>query len=273
MIQVKKASGDLEPFSEEKVTSSLLRAGADSALVRAIVTHIKKELYDGMPTRKIYSHIFELLKREQSPSLGRYNLKKAIMELGPTGYPFEKFVGALLHHNGYQVETGVKIRGHCVTHEIDVIAQKDDQHIMVECKFHNQPGTRSDVKVALYVKARFDDLKATFTQAWLVTNTKLTIDAIKFGECSGMRLIGWSYPASGSLQDFIERTGLHPVTCLASLSQNQKQTLLSSNIVLCRDIATANEDILSSLALSDEQKTRLFAEIGAMCTVKGGENV
>lgn len=271
MIQVKKASGDLEPFSEEKVSRSLLRAGTDTVLSEQIVTHVKKELYEGIPTHKIYSHIFELLKKEKSPSLGRYNLKQAIMELGPTGYPFEKFVGALLQHSGYKVEIGVEVRGHCVTHEIDVIARKDDQYVMVECKFHNQPGTRSDVKVALYVKARFDDLTATFNQAWLVTNTKLTSDAVQYGECVKMRLIGWSYPSSGSLQDFIEQSGLHPITCLTSLTRNQKQTLLSSNIVLCRDIATAKKDILSSLALSDEQKTRLSTEIKAMCTVKGGE--
>ncbi|KKU25136.1 MAG: ATP-cone domain protein [Microgenomates group bacterium GW2011_GWA2_46_16] len=267
MIQVKKASGDLEPFSEEKVTRSLLRAGTDTALTDKIVAHVEKELYDGIPTHKIYSHIFELLKREQSPLSGRYNLKKAIMDLGPTGYPFEKFVAALLQHNGYQVETGVEVRGHCVAHEIDVIAQKDDQRFMVECKFHNQPGTRSDVKVALYIKARFDDVKATFHQAWLVTNTKLTSDAIQYGECAGMKLIGWSYPSYGSLQDLIEGSGLHPVTCLTSLSQNQKQILLSSNIVLCRDVATAKQEILSSLALSDEQKTEVFAEIGAICHV------
>lgn len=273
MMQVKKASGELEPFSEKKVISSLLRAGADTALSDKIVAHVKKELYESIPTQKIYSHIFELLKKEQSPSLGRYNLKKAIMDLGPTGYPFEKFVAALLQHSGYRVETGVEVRGRCVTHEIDVIAQKDDQRVMVECKFHNQPGTRSDIKVALYVKARFDDVTAIFTHAWLVTNTKLTSDAIQYGECAGMKLIGWSYPSSGSLQDLIEESGLHPVTCLTSLSQNQKQTLLSSNIVLCRDIATANEDILSSLALGDEQKTRIFTEIEAMCTVKGGEKI
>lgn len=267
MIQVKKASGDLEPFSEEKVISSLLRAGADTVLSQQIVAHVKKELYDGIPTRKIYSHIFELLKKEKSPSLGRYNLKKNIMDLGPTGYPFEKFVAALLQHSGYQVETGVEVRGHCVTHEIDVIARKDDQRIMVECKFHNQPGTRSDVKVALYVKARFDDLTEIFNQAWLVTNTKLTSDAVQYGECAGMRLIGWSYPPSGALQDLIEQSGLHPITCLTSLTKNQKQTLLSSDIVLCRDITTDKKDILSSLALSDEQKTRLFAEIGAVCNV------
>ena len=267
MIQVKKASGDLEPFSEEKVIHSLQKAGMDQAVISKIVTDIKKELYEGISTQKIYSCIFELLKKEQSLSSGRYSLKKAIMDLGPTGFPFEKFVGELLKHNGYQVETGVHVSGRCVTHEIDVVAQKDTQRFMVECKFHNQPGTRSDVKVALYIKARFDDIKATFNQAWLVTNTKLTSDAIQYGACTGMQLVGWSYPASGSLQDLIERSGLHPVTCLTSLSQKQKQTLLSSDIVLCRDVATAKQEVLLSLALSYEQKTRLFAEIRAVCRV------
>lgn len=275
MIQVRKASENLEPFSEEKVVRSLQKAGVDQALISKVLADVKKELYDGITTQKIYSHIFEFLKREKSPFLGRYNLKRAIMELGPTGYPFEKFVGALLKHNGYQVETGVNVFGRCVIHEIDVIAQKDHQHFMVECKFHNQPGTRSDVKVALYVKARFDDIEAAwkekaghqnkFHQAWLVTNTKLTSDAIQYGECVGMRLIGWSYPSSGSLQDLIEDSGLHPLTCLNSLSRGQKETLLSSDIVLCRDVLTLDQASLSSLALSGEQRNRLFEEIKAVC--------
>jgi len=275
MIQVRKASGDLEPFSEGKIVRSLERAGVDKDLIDKVLADVKKELYDGITTQRIYSHIFELLKREKSPSLGRYNLKKAIMELGPAGYLFEKFVGALLKHHGYQVEIGVNVFGRCVVHEIDVIAQKDNQHFMVECKFHNQPGTRSDVKVALYVKARFDDVETAwkekpghqtkFHKAWLVTNTKFTSDAIQYGECIGMRLIGWNYPTSGSLQDLIENSGLHPVTCLTFLSKNQKETLLSSNIILCRDILTADQALLSSLVLSDKQKTSLFTEIKTVC--------
>lgn len=275
MIRVRKASGDSEPFAESKIVRSLSKAGVGKELTDKVLDHVKKELYEGITTRKIYSHIFEFLKREKSPTLGKYNLKKAIMELGPTGYPFEKFVGALLKHNGYQVETGVKVSGLCVTHEVDVVAQKDNQHFMVECKFHNQPGTRSDVKVALYVKARFDDITAAweektghqnkFHQAWLVTNTKLTADAIQYGACMGMELVAWSYPASGSLQDLIEASGLHPVTCLIALSKNQKETLLSAGIVLCRDILTADPALLSSLALSDKQKTGLFVEIRTIC--------
>ncbi len=275
MIQVRKASGDLEPFSEEKILRSLERSGVDKNLRDEVLSRLKEELYDGITTQKIYGRIFELLKQEKSPSLGRYNLKKAIMELGPAGYIFEKFVGELLKHHGYQVETGVNVFGHCVAHEIDLIAQKDNQHFMVECKFHNQAGIRSDVKIALYVKARFDDVEAAwkekpghqtkFHQAWLVTNTKLTSDAIQYGECAGMKLIGWSYPASGSLQDLIERSGLHPVTCLTTLSRNQKETLLSSNLILCQDILNADQALLSSLSLSHKQKTDLFTEIKTLC--------
>lgn len=274
-IQVRKASGDLEPFSEEKIIRSLERSGVAKELRDRVLSQIKEELYDGITTQKIYSRIFELLEKEKSPSLGRYNLKKAIMELGPEGYLFEKFVGALLKHHGYEVETGVSVFGHCVSHEIDVIAQKDNQHFMVECKFHNQSGIRSDVKIALYVKARFDDVEAAwkekpehqtkFHQAWLVTNTKLTSDAIQYGECAGMRLIGWSYPSSGSLQDLIESSGLHPVTCLNSLSPNQKEILLSSEIILCRDLLTADQAVFSSLNLSEKQKAELLAEIRNIC--------
>jgi len=275
MIQVKKASGDLEPFSEEKVVRSLERTGINKVIIDRTLTHIKKELYDGISTQKIYSHIFELLRKEKPIYSARYSLKRAIMELGPTGYPFEKFIGALLKHNGYQVETGVNISGRCVTHEIDVIAQKENKHFMIECKFHNQQGIRSDVKVALYVKARFDDVEAVweeksghqtkFHQAWLVTNTKFSSDAIQYGECMGMRLIGWSYPPSGSLQDLIEKSGLHPITYLTSLSRGQKEILLSSDIVLCQDILSADQTFLSSLSLSSEQRIKLFEEIKEVC--------
>lgn len=275
MIYVRKASGELEPFSEKKVALSLQRAGADQDVKETILTHVNNELYDGIPTQKIYSHIFELLKRENRTLSGRFHLKKAIMKLGPTGYPFERFIGAILAHYGYTVETGVTVVGRCVSHEIDVLAKKAHQHFMVECKFHNQQGIRSDVKVVLYVKARFDDVtavwkkkpghQAAFHQAWLVTNTKLTSDAIQYGECAGMKLIGWSYPGKGSLQDLIEDSGLHPITCLSSLSRRQLEALLAQNIVLCRDVLSATSGVLSSAAISAGQTEKLKAEVEQLC--------
>ena len=81
------------------------------------------------------------------------------MELGPSGFPFEKFVAAIIKEEGYQTEVGVIVQGACVTHEVDVVATTDHQHIMVECKYHNQQGRVNDVKIPLYIQSRFLDIE------------------------------------------------------------------------------------------------------------------
>lgn len=275
-ISVIKESGECEPFSQRKVVQSMKRAGIPDPIQKQVMSHIKAKLYDGIPTRGIYRHITEFLDISSYPGGSRhYRLKQAVMALGPTGYPFEKFVGAILRERGYQIETGVIVAGKCVKHEVDVVAQKDKQHFMVECKFHRRLGIRSDVRVALYIKARFDDVAATwkkkpghqtmFHQAWLVTNTKLTADAIQFGECVGMKLIAWSYPRTGCLQDLIENTGLYPLTCLTSLSRQQKQRFLEKDIVLCQDVLRAKLDLLRSVGISLEKEKQIQKEVGLIC--------
>ena len=234
-LQVLKASGEYEPFSEEKVRSSLERAGADKPTIDQLVTHVKGELYEGIPTQKIYSHIFDLLRHKKSNLASRYNLKEAIMQLGPTGFPFERFVAGILVVNGYQVEGDKIVEGKCVTHEIDVAAQKDSEKFMIECKYHNRQGTKTDVKVALYIQARFLDVQSAFNQAWLVTNTKATIEACDYAQCVGLKLISWNWPPDGSLRDLIEKSGLHPITSL-DLSHGDKQRLLAKGIVFQKDL-------------------------------------
>lgn len=271
-IVVIKASGEKEPFSEQKVRRSMRRAGISCELENQVLGDIKTNLYQNIPTAEIYQQINQILKTSSEPHVfSRYQLKQAIMQLGPSGYPFEKFVAALLKELGYSVETGVIVSGKCVSHEVDVVALKDNQHFMVECKFHNRPGTRSDVKVALYVKARFDDVKASwmqkpghqtmFHQAWLVTNTKLTSDAIQYGECAGMNLIAWSYPKTGSLQDLIAKTGLHPITCLNALSPVEKRELLNQEVVLCKDLNQKNSDFFRSLNIPENKEREIRQEI------------
>jgi len=112
------------------------------------------------------------------------------MELGPTGYPFEDFVTEILKAKGYVTQTRSILLGKCVSHEIDVIAQKNAEKIMVEAKYHNAPGIHTDVHVSLYTKARFDDLKEKyqFSQPWLFTNTKITPDALAYALCVNMAL-------------------------------------------------------------------------------------
>jgi Holliday junction resolvase len=235
-ILIEKASGEREVFSSDKLRRSLEKAGASPTIIDKITDHVLKELKNGDKTSDIYKHAFLILSENERPTAGRYHLKQALMELGPTGHPFEKFVGELLKAQGFSVEVGTIVEGACVTHEVDVTAQKDNHHIMVECKFHNQPGVKSDVKVALYVQARFEDVAKKFHEAWLVTNTKLTTDAIRYATCVGMTAIGWSYPQDSSLEHLIEQFNLHPLTCLTTLNDTQKRLLLDQGFILCKDI-------------------------------------
>lgn len=238
-INVIKASGQIEPFAEEKVIGSLVRAGASPELARRIVDRIKPQLYPNIPSFQIYSTVMKILKKEQRDLADKYNLKNAIMELGPTGYPFEKFVAGVLATQGYQTEVNKIIMGKCVSHEVDVIARKDNKKYMIECKFHNQNGGRTEIKAALYTYARFLDLKDKgFDTPWLMTNTKVTQEVRAYGLCVGVKVTSWDYPDGESLREMIDKSGLHPVTAVNSLTKDQKQAFLDKGIVFSRDIAS-----------------------------------
>ncbi|CAN0603164.1 unnamed protein product, partial [Ectocarpus sp. 12 AP-2014] len=158
-IEVIKASGEKVPFQVEKLIRSLKRSGADSKIVEQIIQDIENTLYDGISTKKLYRIAFSMLKNKARVSASRYKLKKALMELGPSGYPFERFVGKVFGHEGYETKVGVIVHGHCVQHEIDVIAQKDNKHFMIECKYHSDQGRFCNVKIPLYIQSRFLDVQ------------------------------------------------------------------------------------------------------------------
>jgi hypothetical protein len=148
---------------------------------------------------------------------------------------------------------------------------------MVEAKFHNELALKSDLKVALYIKARFDDLKGNsfnyggFTrklnEGWLVTNTKFTDQAIHYGECNGIKMLGWNYPKKGNLQDIIEELHLHPFTCLTTISNTHKRDLLNKGIILCTDIYN-NQKILEEIGINTEDSIEIIAEIKEVIGIK-----
>ena len=189
------------------------------------------------------------------------------------GLPFEDFVAEILRVKGFKAETGKIIRGFCVEHEVDVVAWNNEKLIMVEAKFHNELGVKSDLKIALYVKARFDDLgKMTFKydrerkldEGWLVTNTKFTSTAIEYGSCQGgMRMIGWNYPPVGNLHDMIIESKLHPLTCLTSINGREKKLFLDRGIVLCKTILD-NPDLLYATGLNDVKAKKVIEEIQSL---------
>ena len=265
-MYVIKATGEKEPFKEEKLKLSIQRAGIPTDIQNLVVDHVKSKLYDNIPTSEIYHHISEFLDQSSHPySRTKYRLKHAIMEFGPTGYPFEDFVAEILKKDGYQTETRQILNGRCVKHEIDIVAEKDGVKSMIECKFHNSVGNHTQVHVSLYTKARFDDLKAlhNFNDVWLVTNTRITPDALSYALCNSMKVISWNYPQGNGLRDLIERSQLHPITVLTTLSQDQKQNLLDNHTVLCKDISKN----LNILGLPEDKKKSVLAEAEFVCKV------
>lgn len=231
-----KASGEEEPYDERKVRQSLVRSGASQEMQNEVLKSLESKLKDGMTTRQLYVIVRNQLKRSEPKTACNYNLKQALLDIGTTGYPFEQFLAGVLRAHGFEAKTNIMIQGKCIQHEIDVIALKDDKRFMVEAKYHGRAGVKTDAQVSLYTYARFLDVQKDFGEGWLVTNTKATTDAIDFGKCAGLRIISWGYPVKGNLQDLIESTGQHPITCLVNLSRYDKEQLLLNEIVFCKDL-------------------------------------
>lgn len=272
-ITIVKANGKHEDFDSEKLRFSLLNSGATQEATEEVIAHLVPALHNGMTTHDIYRHAFEILSKVNKPVARSYSLRRSVMDLGPSGFPFEDFVAEILRAKGLECVTRQTVLGGCVPHEVDVVAYNDKKLIMIEAKFHNELGTKSDLKVVLYIKARFDDIKDNvftyggkdrkITDAWLVTNTKFSSTAIHYGECKNMTLIGWNYPEKGNLQDMIEGEKLHPITCLTTLSDEEKKKLLTASIVLCSSIKN-NPGVLRQLLGQDFDETAVLTEINEL---------
>lgn len=277
-INIIKASGELAQFSQEKLRNSLHRSGANEDTINSIISEVNDKIYEGITTKKIYQLAFGLLKKESKPLAAKYKLKQAIMELGPSGYPFEKFIGEIMKYQGFQTQVGKIVSGGCVNHEIDVIAEKDEKHFMVECKYHNRRGIICDVKIPLYIQARFKDVEqqwknipghgTKFHQGWVVTNTRFSEDAIQYGTCVGLHLVGWDFPKQGSLKEQIDVSGLYPITCLNTLTLGDKQQLLDHKIVLCKEICD-NPNLLSEHGINAKRIDSILKEAQLLC--EGGQ--
>lgn len=272
---VKKASGESEPFSRTKLEESLRRSGANSSAINDVVEEILGWLEDGTTTKKIYTKAFSLLQKKRSSMAARYSLKKALMELGPTGYPFEHFVGQIFEHQGFDVSVGQIVQGQCVKHEVDVIASHNSKQYIVECKYYNSQGKYANVKVPLYIRSRVNDIIAKRSglpefnkysfHGWIVTNTRFTSDAMDFGRCSGLHLISWDYPKGHSLKDMIEKAKFFPITALTKLTKKEKQTLMEKGIVLCRQI-NKDPSVLNNISLSSKKTEMILKEIEDLCS-------
>ena len=272
-----KASGEHVKFSLDKLRRSLKQTGADKETVSQIIDKVRDELYQGISTKEIYNRAFALLKKKKSYFASKYKLKNAIYELGPTGFPFERFVGAILKYSGYDAEIGAITQGKCVKHEIDVLAQKGKETTLIECKFHGEQGIKCSVKIPLYINSRYIDVKVhwdtspkkdtSLTKGWVVTNTRFTEDALQYSKCCGLYLLSWDYPKNDSLKERIDRLGLYPITVSTLLTKREKQFLLSRDVVLCRALLH-DKFYLDHLGISDNRKGKILNEISKLCAIE-----
>jgi hypothetical protein len=262
-IQIIKASGEKAWFSSIKLRKSLQRSSANEALIEEVVKDVQDHLQEGMTTKKIYQLAFNILKKKHQPAASKYKLKKAIMELGPSGYPFEKYVSEILKHQGHRVQLNLILNGRCVNHEIDILAEKDGIQKIFECKYHNLQGTICDVKIPLYVHSRFTDInenpKNKLSEGWIATNTRFSTDAITYAICSKLNLLGWDYPEGKGLRDMIDQAGLYPITCLQSISQKERMPMMEAGLVLCRDV-TFNKKLLKEVGIAAERIEEIIQE-------------
>lgn len=274
IIPIVKADGTEEPFKLSKLQSSLKRLGVLRADIEAIAGEVSNEVEEGNTTDDIYNKVYSKLQKSNNrTAAARYSLRRALFDLGPSGFPFESFVAEIFRAKGYRARTGVMLRGNCSKHEIDVLAEKRMERVGAELKFHNSLGMKTDLKVALYVHARFEDIHKhavsvtggiDVTRRLLVTNTKFTKNAIDYATCVGLELIGWSYPKKGNLQDLIEETGLHPLTCLTSLSTQEKQRLLDTKVVLCKTLRD-NPNIMRKSGIKENRVNEVIKESEVLC--------
>ncbi len=271
-MRVIKSNGEVEEFKPEKLINSLIRVGASTDEALEIANIIENNIKDLTPTRKIYRLAKELLKRMEHTYAMRYSLKKAMMRLGPSGYPFEKFFAKVMQAYNYKTKTNMIEKGFCINHEIDVLAFKKDTVVSVECKYHSTSTRSSDAKVAMYVLSRFRDLEDALKskykkkrfEGWLVTNTRLTVDAKRFAHCYNFKVISWRYPEDNGLEKMIETKKLYPITVLIGIRISLLKKLLDNGIVLVQDFLLTDDEFLLRMGFSTKKIKELKRQAYAL---------
>lgn len=268
-MKIIKASGLKEDFDKKKIEYTAVKAGASKDFAQKIADTVSKEIHEGDTTKKILERTLQLLK-EKPEIAARYDLKRAIMTLGPHGFLFEEYIAQILQNYGYKTKTDQIIKGKDITHEIDVVASNDKISI-IEAKYHNLPGTYTHTKVALYSYARFLDLKKNskikIDESWIITNTKCTDRAIKYSKGVGQKIISWNYPKGESLQELIEKKDLFPITIYKTISNPIKEKLFQAKIVLAKDLKKYSlQELKRKTGLDEKILQKVLDETKKICT-------
>ena len=269
-MYVIKANGKKEEFNPEKIRDSLSRARVDRVISDEIIERVEKEVFEGISTAAIFKKVMALLNEYSPARASCYDLKEAIMRLGPAGFPFETFIAEILKEHGFQTVLRTRLRGKCTEHEIDVIATDNmGKRFIIECKFHNSPGTYIDLKEALYIYAQLLDLNNgnnSFDGAWLSCNTKASTEAQRYTECMNIRLLCWRHPKDSSLEKMITEKNLYPITILQSAGPDIIKRFSIAGYMLVKDLLREDfRNIMRKTGLKDRKIRKLLEEAERIC--------
>jgi hypothetical protein len=79
----------------------------------------------------------------------------------------------------------------------------------------------------------------------IVTNTRYSDEAMRYGACRNILQIGWSSPMNYGLQSMIKGMNLFPLSCLKGLSVDARLKLAMSGIALFEQIIEEDTKSLS----------------------------
>jgi hypothetical protein len=243
-IYVTKADGTRQLFDREKVIRTCLRMGTSRKIADDVAEKVESRLYDGISTSKILQMTFRLLRKYKPAIRHLLDLRKglSLMDSKPE---FETFVQILLAHSGFEVTPNRLVMGRCVKHEVDAIARKDGVTYFVEAKHHVNYHTLTGLDESRIARAVLEDVTEGFElgksnlkidRAMIVTNTRYSEHASRYGKCRNILQIGWSSPTDLCLQNIIEVKNLYPLTCLRDLKRETKTKLANSGIVLLKQL-------------------------------------
>ena len=241
---VKKADGSMQVFDREKIVRTCLRMGADRRAAYEIAERIERRLYPGISTERILQMIFQFMRGHKPSVSNLFDLRKAL-SLMSSKPEFEVFVQALLARSGFEVTPNRLLVGRCVEHEVDAIAKKDGITFFVEAKHHSMYHTLTGLDESRIARAVLEDVMEgvamgksdlKIDRAMIVTNTRYSEQAVRYGNCRNILQIGWSSPTDKGLQSMVAGTKLLPLSCLRGLGLNARIKLALSGIVLFEQI-------------------------------------
>ncbi len=269
-MEIVKSDGVVEVFDPKKLCDSIKRAGAPAKVADSICQMVSQKVKPGATSSNIFRDSLRHLVKEDLDIAVKYSLKRGINSLGPAGFLFEQYVEAVLRAYGYKTRRNIMMKGKGVIHEIDVVAEKNNQTFLVEAKYRNEEGLRTHIDEVMYAESRVRDINSYDLNKkknkqfipWLRTNTKFTETSVRYAKAYNLDLTGWTYPKGKSLEDLIIEKKIYPVTVIPSITKAALEEIAKRGMFLAQDLLPYSvEDLALEFNINPYKAKAIFGEV------------